>query len=337
MLLDVAILLGLGYGIWWWRSSGTKGANPSKESSPKPAAAAFIPGLETAPDPVESYTREEFVSHVGALHGAADYQTYYTPKDSSYAVSAWDAVPTVDPASGASTDPTIDRTTLAIAWRSAAHDGRLTNDTRRLFEKASRMMRFSAIAGDKVDPKKTMGTIDGSFAAIDASSGFELPSVASGGAYEGLEDTVKSETYTREKFVTQVDALLATPEVAHELTSMDTATGVTVSRAPTVRASSVLIWDDGRTAARAAFAIDDYAAGRGVEPVPDASNTTVVWVKSGSPGSKTVPYSPEVAEQLVDLAMAMRWRAVSAAASAEDAENTRAAIDEVFTRIDLVA
>ncbi len=59
--------------------------------------------------------------------------------------------------------------------------------------------------------------------------------------------------------------------------------------------------------------------------------------KSGTPTSKTDPYSPAVASKLIDLAMAMRWRAVSAAADAADAENTRAAIDEVFSRIDAAA
>lgn len=322
---------------WWANRERNKGLDV-KATTAEGKPLSLLPGLgATTSAPVESYTRAEFVAQANALHGAADYQAYYAPKDASYAIAAWDAVPTTDPATGAMTDPTLDRTTLAFAWRTAAHDVRLTDATRALFEKASRMMRFAAITGDKVDPKKTMETIDAGFATIDASGGLTLPSLGSASSYEGFEDTVKAGTYSREKFITQLDELLATPEVTSELTSIDKATGVTVNQAPAARASSLKIWDDGPTAARAAFAIDDYAAGRGVEPQPDATNTTVVWVKSGTPTSKTDPYSPAVASKLIDLAMAMRWRAVSAAADAADAENTRAAIDEVFSRIDAAA
>jgi len=323
--------------VWWANKERNKGLNTSVATEDGKSA-PLLPGLGvTTKAPVESYTRDEFLAQAAALHGAADYQAYYTPKDAGYAVAAWDAVPTTDPVSGAMTDPTLDRTTIALAWRTAAHDGRLSDSTRRLFERASRMMRYAAIAGDKVDPKKTMATIDAGFSAIDASGGLSLPSLGSGGAYEGFEDTVKDGTYSREKFALKLDELLATPEVVSELTSVDAATGVTVNQAAAARASSLKIWDDGPTAARAAFAIDDYAAGRGVEPQPDATGTTVVWAKSGTPTSKTDPYSPDVASKLLELAMAMRWRAVSAAENATDAENTRAAIDEVFSRIDVAA
>lgn len=153
----------------------------------------------------------------------------------------------------------------------------------------------------------------------------------------GADDTVKAGTYTREKFLAWLDELLSSPEVAAELKSTDAATGVTVDRREAVKAAGVKAWDDGPTAARAAYAIDDYAAGRGVEPRPDATNSTVIWVKSGTPSSMTDRFSPAVEAKLVELAMAMRWRAVSDAATAEDSEATRAAIDEVFGRIDAAA
>jgi hypothetical protein len=315
--------LGLtGLVAWWANKYRTKpgGSSSSEElvGKPKPSM------LETSvKGPIESYTREDFLATMGSLHGSADYQALYEPKTSEYAVSTWE---------GKTTNPTGDRSALALAWRTAAHDGRLSDATRRLFERASRMMRFAAIAGDTVTPSATTAAIDGGFASIDAGASLGLPA----GAYEGF-DTVKDGTYTREKFLAVLDEVLAAPEVAAELKTADMATGIVVDKTAAVREAGVKVWDDGPTAARAAYAIDDYAAGRGVEPHPDATNTTVVWTKSGTATSDTDPFSPAVASKLIDLAMAMRWRAIAASSSPADAESTRAAIDEVFRRIDIAA
>lgn len=349
--MDYWILYALGLtGLlaWWANKERSKGlvatvtTEDDKGGKDKPKSLPLLPGLDgiKTTAPLESYTRGEFEALANALTSTPDFKTYYEPPASAdpkssaeHALGVWNGTE--------SPNATEDRVDLAIAFRTAAHDGRLASATRSLFERGARMLRYAAISGDTVDPKKTMAEIDTAFAMLDASlTGKPIPTGTGGGGggtYEALEDTIKSGTYTREKFSTQLDALLASPEIASELVSTDAATGVVVNQAPTVRANSLKIWDEGPTAARAAFAIDDYAAGRGVEPQPDATNTTVVWVKSGTPTSKTDPFSPAVSSQLVDLAMMMRWRAVSEAASSVDAENTRAAIDEVFSRIDAAA
>jgi hypothetical protein len=299
-------------------------------------------GLATpaAVAPTETYTRADFKKVVDALTARPDYRAVYTDPASgktpegiaTEALRIWD------------TGTLTELVNMASSTRLAAFDTKMNLDTRRMLEDASRMTRFRAAEKSGAEggsAASTLSTIDSAWATIDATyaaMGVGLPSKKAGGSYEGIDD-VKDGTYTREKFSSTLSSTLAEPDLAEELKNLDSyggKTGVEHHHAEKAYAAGMKAWDDGPTAARSGYAVDMYAAGRGVEPSLGAGGA-VVWTKSGTGTSTTTPYAPATEAGLVDLAMAMRWRAISAAINEVEAEQARAGIDQTFGRIDLAA